>query len=264
MGLLLLMGDSQRRLLDTLSAARAYSIRRLRTASSLCLRVRRASDSAESDIGWSGNDIDVAAITAFCSGTNGFVVTWYDQSGNGINATNATSTEQPKIFDSATGIQKGGILTGPLFDSASFQKLAFSTVNLQSAFSVFKINTLISANYICGSTTAGIAAGGLVAGFDGISAFDNVNARTLSGESTNPKIGSWVKSGSNIFLGDNAGALTDSGTIGNLTVTHIGGRPLAFPTYIEGVISEVIIFTTDQTANRSVIIANQNAYFGVY
>jgi len=68
------------------------------------LRVRRDSDNTEQDIDRSGQDIDQASLTAFCSGANCFVTTLYDQTGGGQDATQAVAGEQPKIYDSVTGI----------------------------------------------------------------------------------------------------------------------------------------------------------------
>ena len=76
----------------------AWSTRKLRAAyAGSALRVRRSSDSTEQDIGFSGNELDTAALLTFCGAGNGFVVTWYDQSGNSRNVTNATAAQQPKI-----------------------------------------------------------------------------------------------------------------------------------------------------------------------
>ena len=62
------------------------------------LRVRRASDNAEQDIGFaSTGDIDTAALAAFRGASELFVTTWYDQSGNGYNATQTTAANQPRI-----------------------------------------------------------------------------------------------------------------------------------------------------------------------
>ena len=65
--------------------------------------MRRSSDDTEQDIGFDANgDLDTTALLAFVGtgGTdNGFVTTFYDQSGNGNNATNATASEQPLVVD---------------------------------------------------------------------------------------------------------------------------------------------------------------------
>lgn len=44
----------------------------------------------------------VNAIGAFCGASNGFVAKIYDQSGNGRDFTQATTTARPKIYDGAT------------------------------------------------------------------------------------------------------------------------------------------------------------------
>lgn len=92
-------------LLDTYTgAAAAYSLRQLRTAySGSAIRVRRASDNAEQDIGFSSGELDTAALASFCSGTDGFVKTWYDQA-SANDATQTTTANQPKIYDSSTGV----------------------------------------------------------------------------------------------------------------------------------------------------------------
>jgi len=74
------------------SAAAAYSVRKLRTAyTGSAIRVRRSSDNTEQNIGFTAlGNLDDSALTTFCSGTNGFVTTWYDQSGNANNAVQTT------------------------------------------------------------------------------------------------------------------------------------------------------------------------------
>ena len=98
-------------LLDTYpNAAAAYSVRALRIAyTGSAIRVRRASDNAEQDIGFTvfGN-LDTTALTSFCSGTNGFVTTWYDQSGNGRNALQPTAANQPQIVSGGTVLTENG------------------------------------------------------------------------------------------------------------------------------------------------------------
>jgi hypothetical protein len=87
------------------SAYAAYSLRKLRSAyTGSAIRVRRASDNTEQDIGFSGEDLDTTSLAAFCSGTDGFVVTRYDQTTNGRNQTQATTTAQPKIVSAGTVI----------------------------------------------------------------------------------------------------------------------------------------------------------------
>jgi hypothetical protein len=89
-------------LLDTYSGASvAYSLRQLRTAyTGAAIRVRRSSDNAEQNIGFVNNVLDTASLLTFCGAGNGFVTTWYDQSGNANNSTQATAVNQAQIVSS--------------------------------------------------------------------------------------------------------------------------------------------------------------------
>ena len=94
-------------LLDTYTgAAAAYSLRKLRSAySGSAIRVRRASDNTEQDIGFNVfGELDTVSLASFCSGTDGFVKTWYCQSGNSRDVTQTNTANQPKIYDSTTGV----------------------------------------------------------------------------------------------------------------------------------------------------------------
>ncbi len=67
-----------------------------------CLKVRRSSDNTTQDIYFVGGSIDVTSLQTFCSGTNGFVDTWYDQSGRSVNMVQSTVGSQPQIVVSGT------------------------------------------------------------------------------------------------------------------------------------------------------------------
>lgn len=79
-------------------AAFAYSLRKLSSLSTRSIRIRRASDGSELDVGFSGTGLDINTVNTFCSGTNGFVTTWYDQSGNNNHVLQGALTSQPQIF----------------------------------------------------------------------------------------------------------------------------------------------------------------------
>ncbi len=79
----------------------AYGLRRLRRLyTGFCIRVRRSSDNAQLDIGFdSQGNLDILALLAFVGTGSGFVTIWYDQSGNGRNATQTTPEAQPRIVN---------------------------------------------------------------------------------------------------------------------------------------------------------------------
>jgi len=87
-------------LLDTHNgAAAAYSLRKLRNGYyGNAIRVRRSSDNTEQDIAFDANGgLDTVSLLSFVGGGNGFVTTWYDQSGNGQHAVQTTAANQPYI-----------------------------------------------------------------------------------------------------------------------------------------------------------------------
>jgi hypothetical protein len=77
------------------------------------IRVRRISDNAESDIGFDGSgNLDLNAFNTFKGASSLQLKTWYDQSGNGYDATQATNSLQP-------GITIGGFNGAPQVDFSS-------------------------------------------------------------------------------------------------------------------------------------------------
>ncbi|MGD9276504.1 MAG: arabinofuranosidase catalytic domain-containing protein [Candidatus Pacearchaeota archaeon] len=75
--------------------------------SGYCMKIRRSSDNATKDIGFSGSFVNRGAIQSFCGSGDGYVHTLYDQSGNGNNAVQTNSSYQPKICESGVFIEKG-------------------------------------------------------------------------------------------------------------------------------------------------------------
>jgi hypothetical protein len=147
------------------SAAAAYSLRRLRGGYiGSAIEVRRTNLDV-ADIGFtSTGELDTAALLAF-TGTgaldNGFVTKWYDQSGNGRNATQTIALNQPQIVSSGSVITDNG---KPCVDWTTSSYMVNSSFNPSSstgfsAFNVYSSNLTAAANtttlmlYTFGSTT---------------------------------------------------------------------------------------------------------------
>ncbi len=102
-------GIWMRRIIGTLlldiypTAAGAYSLRKLRTDyTGYCVRVRRSSDNAEMNVGFSGDLVDMSAILSWAGSDSVYVTIWYDQSGNGINMPQTTNSSQPRLVNAGT------------------------------------------------------------------------------------------------------------------------------------------------------------------
>jgi hypothetical protein len=81
-------------------AAVAWSLRLLSSDyTGPAIRVRRDNDNNTQDIGFTpGGYLDTAALKSFTGANNGYVVTWYDQSGSGTDAKQADVSKQPIII----------------------------------------------------------------------------------------------------------------------------------------------------------------------
>ncbi len=128
----------------------AYSVRKLRTAyTGDCMRVRNGS-SVELDIGFDGSgNLDESALLTHCGGGDGFVVKWYDQSGNGGDLEQSTTANQPQIVSSGAVLKDNGkpVITGlSAFNGSHLDLKTPKTTYLPSTgqyyfFSVCKTNT---------------------------------------------------------------------------------------------------------------------------
>jgi len=89
-------------------ATAAYSLRRLKSSATKAVRVREDNGNTEIDIGFSGGTLDETALLNHVGSNNGFVTKWYDQSGNGNDASNATASQQPQIVTSGSVVKENG------------------------------------------------------------------------------------------------------------------------------------------------------------
>lgn len=154
-------------ILDNISTAStaAYSLRKLRAAySGSAIRVRRSSDNVEADIGFTADgDLNQVALLAHCGANNGFVTTWYDQSGNARNVTQATAGSQPQIVTSGVVNLEGG-KPSIAFDGVD-DGLVNTAVglpvgtNARSMNVVYTPRTTAGSNGICGQGVSGASSG---------------------------------------------------------------------------------------------------------
>jgi hypothetical protein len=271
-------------LLDTYpNAAAAYSVRKLRIAYiGSAIRVRRSSDNAEQNIGFDGSDnLDTTALTSFCSGTNGFVTTWYDQSGNGRNATQSTAVNQPQIVSSGTVLLQGSkpimqflgsdflrtVSTFSIGVNRSYTMTLFSAINSTTSFKGYLTHT--ATNY-SDNTLNGM-----------LGRFDNSNfpVSYVSNGSTNTSVGNTPLIDNQYYLlnqlvqGSVQHQMYRNGVL-NAQNTSLAISPENTARSLDVLFTaqtgndlrtnEAIVWESYQSSNRIGIETNINTYYGIY
>ena len=258
-------------LLDTYSgAAAAYSLRKLSlTYSGDAILVRRASDSTTQSIGFVNNELDTTSLESFCSGTDGFVTTWFDQSGSGNDATQASASQQPKIVSAGSTILEGGKAALSFDGSNDFLVSAFSSpISTTTASIVFKGPT---DDFIFDSNDS-VNKNSLVLMPDGFSfrLFFGNGSPTQIIHSIAPDVwgdrhlGSFISDGANSTLGID-GSFTASSSTSSVTMNGITlGAAATGLIPLQGTIQEAVIYGSNQSANLSGIETNINNFYSIY
>jgi hypothetical protein len=261
-------------------AAAAYSLRKLRTAyTGAAIRVRRSSDNAEQDIGFVDNELNTASLLSFVGSGNGFVRTWYDQSGNARDTTQTTEGNQPQIVASGSLItvnNKAGIR----WTNGQNQRLIANFTTIAQPVSFFSVSKLSAASGINASTlfdsynnsqfvlynsgtienpnNTFIATAG-VAGTDRNLVIGNANQNLFSGI--------FNTSTSQMYLNNTLLKTYNVGSNGlaGISIGNLRGNPSPITGGYDwsGEIQE-LVFYSSQSSNRSAINTAINSYYSIY
>jgi hypothetical protein len=269
-------------LLDTYpNAAVAYSLRKLRTAySGNAIRVRRSSDNAEQNIGFVGNNLDTASLLTFCGAGNGFVTTWYDQSGNSLNLTQTIAANQPRIVNSGV-IDTKNSTNAIKFDGSNdvMSRTALTALNSGNNLSYFTISSNdLTANP---NTVFNTVSGGsprlenlidtrITGGFYRNMVIQNTALTTYNADlsaangSANQRLLSGFVNGFNMSAFDNGNTGGTSTYTGTYTNNLFVIANYSNVRWLNGYIQEIIIYPTDQSSNRVGIETNINTYYTIF
>jgi hypothetical protein len=276
--------------LDVLSVppAAAYGLRLLRTAyaGAPLIQVRRSSDNALQDIGATAAGLlDTTALTNFTGSASAFIAVWYDQSGFGRHATQATPAAQPRIVNAGVVETENGRptirlikanntgLVTPAFNLATTNSGATGSFLMGAVFSraaSFGYDRLWVASadnfaigYFGGSQTGmnvlSIAASGNVAAPTAAITASGLNVASVAFASAGYGAGVnavRVNGGTDAVLTGNTGALnTGPVVIGNMA-TLINGW--------DGSLAELIFIAAAATVNdRTLLERSQAAFFSI-
>ena len=245
-------------------AAAGYSLRRLSVNTTNVVRVRRSVDNAEAD--FNPTEITDGTLLAWVGNTasdNGFVTTWYDQAGSN-DATQATAANQPKIVDAGVLVTENG---KPAVDFDGVDDfLKNTTISISQPithFTTAKLKTIAGLNRICdggfNSTRHSLYVNGDFFYFAGL----NLTQGVL--ENTNQNLHYFLANDTNSEAGINGLVAT----VGSAGTSDLGGLTMA--ARWDGIIQfgdllyqEHIIYSSDQSANRTGIETNINNYYNIY
>lgn len=253
-------------------ATAGYSLRKLDASyAGSAIRVRRSSDNTEQNIGFIGMDLDTTSLSSFVGAGNGFITKWYDQSGNNRDAAQTNQAWQCKI------VNAGSIITENSKPAIEFvtntvtgAKLTITglTTQLDSSFfvgAVVKANTQTNYKGIFTTTTSGsngmmmLSRGGTNNwGTYGNGSYRQSNSNIQGGALTLISMQSSNGNSGNFYKNSSADG-TFNDTEGQ-TYVGIGGQQTQ---EFNGKISEVIVYPTDQSANRIGIETNIKNYYGI-
>jgi hypothetical protein len=280
-------GIQQSFLLDTYpGATAAYSLRKLRLGyTGNAIRVRRASDNTEQDIGFDGvGGLDLTTLTTFCTGTNGLITTWYDQSTNGYNSVSTSASNQPQIVSS------GMVLTENGFPCIQFDGINDFLDNNQVPLPFGGIDSYFS-GFMIGKSTDTVNASRvfLAMGFtfsnnpfliistgapgvnqlstnvrDNSLAANNLNSGSIGSQTlltfiTNGDISTCSTNGT--VVGSNTASLGDR-TYNRFSIGSLNRASRS--NYWLGNIQEIVLYQSNQTTIKSNIETDINSYYSIY
>jgi hypothetical protein len=210
-----------------------------------------------------GEHYGISGIPAYDNTVDGFVETWYDQSGNGNDATQTVAANQPKIVDA-------GVFLGEIdFDgSDDFIKMD-SEVTLGTEFYVPMVVTAVSADSESNATFMGSDNSG---GGDRLYLTTNANllayrnnatnyTTSLTPSGTEAELVSYTATSSNMTTSLNGTDDVDAALAGSMGAEYIGGGT-GFN--LAASFKEIIIYNSDQSSNRTAIEANINNHYSIY
>jgi type II secretory pathway pseudopilin PulG len=173
---------------------------------------------------------------------DGYISTWYDQSGNNNNATQINTSDQPKIVDGVTGIVLQNNKPSIRFDGSNDQ-LINNSFNNASNSTVFFIASRGANNQSFMSRLTNYAT---------LGATDLFNPYYLNKSSSAAAIGSDPKNSLNLYTAIRTSAINSALNIGAGSVAS---------NFLDGHISELIIYNGNKLGNRNTIENNMRSYY---
>ena len=207
--------------------------------------------------------LQVSNLTWEVTAPDAAVVTWYDQSGNGNDATQNVAESQPQIADAGSLIDSGKSLLG---EQSLDQHLDLgSSLTVTNDFSIFYKSDPTGRSVVIGSSTGNTPR---LENFSGIKIRFQTSTQydfAVSGGFDNTVV-SLVRDSSNSATLNIDGTLQDTKTVDSAS-SYTFGQLFAFGSntnQLNGTFSEIIIYDSDLgSTTRSAVEDNMKSYYGI-
>ena len=243
-------------------ASASYSLRDLndKAGNNKVVRVRRESDNNEKD--FTAKDVSNGTLTDWVgTGNDGFVETWYDQSGNGNDAVQLTAGSQPKIVDAGV-LVSGGIELDGVDDYLGFtNNITLTDADIYSVLSTSDTTFSIFGTFINNSNKVFLPLAQKNNTSTELYRNVTINQFYLNGSLSSPA----TRNASNTLIATGSNVLANfNGASTSFYLAELGRGGGADAWAIDGSISEIIIYPSDQSANRAAIETNINNQYDIY
>jgi len=220
-----------------------------------------------------GDDVFyLANVTVNATQSSGYVKTWYDQSGNGNNATQGTATNQPAIVENG-GLVKVNGKPAIKFDGSDNYFILDTEVKFNSSASD-KANTILNVAYIVSGNRAYMGLGSGSNNWFGVPYIGNYRYRDNGGNIINT--GDAVPLNQQIsftFVSDESNDIetyqngTSIHSDNSTFTTHLRikniGRSYNGANYNEMSSQEIVFFADDKTSEITDLHNEINNYYGI-
>ena len=236
-------------------------------ANSLTLTPDAASNIFFYILGTASADVSITNLTLTQTTADGFVAQWYDQSGNNNHATQTDAASQPKIVDAGSLLANGLTFDGS-DDKLNMPNDLIASINSASSFLVAKSDTSSSSRIALAlshsTSNFRFYVGALLSSKFYFGYQDTALKIELSAADTNKHLFTSIAGSSNTeaFL-DGTSKGTVSSVDGKSTLSSGGIGSINTGNFWSGTIQEVIVYNTDQSANRTAFEANIGETYGI-
>jgi hypothetical protein len=258
-------------------AAVAYSLRRLRSGyTGAAVRVRRSSDNDEAN--FTPEEVASGSVQSWVgAGNDGFVTTWFDQSGNGNNFVQATSADQPVI------VSGGALTTDQSRPALSFVPndgmTTSQSVNLGTQVSLFIVARLTRNHTDFSRLVNGMndvrlfvgtdASEQIITGHGNGTTWSAITAQTATTWLNNTRLVTSINDGNDRQFINGVSSGSRSSAMGSFNAAiAIGGPYVVLGNQLtnqmwQGTVSELVIFSGARLSQRAAIDANIMRHYGL-